>query len=69
MKTTHVQSSTIKHVRFDAETGKMQVTFASGHTYEYTGIEPSEHDALVSADSVGAHFSKHIRPNFKGQKQ
>ncbi len=70
MKRQPVQSSSIASVGYDASTRTLHVEFAaSGHTYEYQDVDPETHETLLSAASIGAHFGKHIRPNFEGKKQ
>jgi hypothetical protein len=69
MQHTPVSSSSIHSVGYDEATRTMHVEFASGQIYEYSGIEPEEHRALVEAPSVGSHFAKHIRPHYAGKKQ
>lgn len=66
MKLKPVTSSSINAIGYEPESKTLHVEFSSGRAYHYTGVEPEEHEALVNAPSIGAHFSKHIRPNFKG---
>lgn len=61
-----VTSSSIDAVGYDPETSTLHVQFASGRTYEYANVDPDTHQELIGAESVGKHFSTHIRPNFKG---
>ena len=63
-----VKSSNIKSIGYDPASKKMQVRFSSGATYEYLGVTVEEHFALVGAESIGAHFAKHIRPRYQGVK-
>lgn len=67
MKLNPVNSSNITHVGYDAASQEMHIQFSSGKTYSYVGVSPEQHQALVNADSVGAHFAKAIRPNFTGK--
>ena len=70
MKLNPVQSSSISSIGYDAESRTLHVEFAaSGHVYSYPDVEPETHQALVNADSIGAHFGKHIRPHYSGKKQ
>ena len=62
MERQPVKSSSIKSIGYDQAAKKMHIEFASGAVYEYPDIERHEHAALVNAPSVGAHFSKNIRP-------
>jgi hypothetical protein len=63
-----VDSSSIKAVGYDTHSEVLQVQFLNGNTYEYQGVGEHEHAALMSAQSIGAHFGKHIRPKFTGDK-
>ena len=67
MERTPVKSSSISSVGYDPKSQGLRVEFASGRTYEYAGVTPEEHDALVNSGSVGAHFTRHIRPHFEGR--
>lgn len=67
MEMKPVNSSNITHVGYDAASQEMQVTFNSGKTYSYVGVEPEAHKAFVNSDSIGSHFAKNIRPNFSGK--
>ncbi len=69
MQHTPVTSSSIDSVGYDEATRTMHVQFASGATYEYPGIDPEDHRALIEAKSIGSHFAKNIRPNYTGRKQ
>jgi hypothetical protein len=68
MSMTPVSSSSIQAVGYDEDSRTLHVRFNSGHTYSYSNVDPEEHRALVSAKSIGAHFSKHIRPHYQGRK-
>lgn len=68
-----VKSSQISAIGFDPPTGRMRVRFVDrrgkdgamipGGTYEYSGVAPEDHAALIGADSIGAHFHQLIRKN------
>lgn len=63
-----VNSSNISHIGYDASSKEMHVTFSSGSTYSYAGVEPEHHGAFVSAESIGSHFAQQIRPNYVGKR-
>jgi hypothetical protein len=69
MKLKPVSSSSINAIGYDPESRTLHVEFASGRTYTYRGVDPEEHDALINAKSIGAHFSKFIRPVYTGREQ
>lgn len=74
MQHVAVTSSNVKSVGYDAATQQMEVAFkdkadASKCTiYVYRSVPPEAHQALVSAESVGAHFAKHVRGKFEFEK-
>lgn len=67
MERTPVDSSAIASVGYDPESRKLHVEFHSGKVHEYTDVEPETHASLLAAPSIGAHFSKHIRPHYPSQ--
>ena len=64
MKRTPVESSNLKSVGYDPGSKKMHVGFHTGAVYEYDGVEPEDHEAMMNAESIGKHFNKHVRMNF-----
>ncbi len=62
-----VSSSSIEAVGYDADNRTLHVKFNSGATYSYEDVDAEQHRALIEADSIGAHFSKHI-PHYQGRK-
>lgn len=63
-----VSSSSISHVGHDPQTQTLTVKFANGGLYHYDGVPASEHDALMSAPSVGKHFAERIRNKYSARK-
>ena len=56
-----VASSNIRSIGF--EHGAMEIEFANGRVYRYTGPKVREHhDGLMAASSKGQYFGKHVRP-------
>jgi hypothetical protein len=63
MKIDDVAGSTaIAAVGHDPETNTLHVRFHSGRTYAYPGVSAEAHGKFMDAESLGKHFSKHIRP-------
>lgn len=55
-----VTSSNIRSIGF--EDGAMEIEFANGRVYRYTGSKVKVHyDGLMSAESVGKYFGAHVR--------
>lgn len=63
-----VVSSNLKSVAYDEASKKLQVAFTNGKTWEYGGVQPHHHQALVGAPSVGKHFSQYIKGKFEGKE-
>jgi hypothetical protein len=63
---TAVISSNIASVGWENDT--LEVTFASGTTYQYVGVPKSIYDGLVSAKSVGKHFNTNIKNVYSFKK-
>ncbi|KGV27694.1 KTSC domain-containing protein [Burkholderia pseudomallei] len=66
--TLPVESSQIHSIGYDAETETLAVRFKDRKTnaptslHHYTGFTLANFDALKTADSLGSHFYKHIKP-------
>jgi hypothetical protein len=54
-----VKSSHIRSIAHEGTT--LEVEFLNGTKYQYVGVTPEEHGDLMSAESIGTHFAKHIR--------
>ena len=63
-----MSSSTIKDIKYDPAKKELEVTFHSGGTYRYHGVEPEAHEAFKSADSLGSHFHANIKTKYKTVK-
>lgn len=57
MITNHPNSSAVRQVDYDPATSEMTVTLAHGAKYTYPNTTSEQHNAFVSADSVGRHFA------------
>jgi hypothetical protein len=68
MERTAVSSSTIHSVGYDAETQTLEIEFHSGGIYQYAGVPPSEHEALMGAASHGKYFSACIKGRYQYSK-
>jgi hypothetical protein len=63
-----VQSSNIRAVGHDPRSNTLEVEFHDGGIYQYAGVPANEYAALVSSQSVGSHFHKHIKDNYKSTR-
>lgn len=64
MDRTPVTSSTILSLGYHAASETLEVEFVNGHVYQYAAVPPGEHEALLSARSIGGYFNAQIRPNY-----
>lgn len=64
-----VVSSNISHVGYDYMDGSLHIRFHSGAEWRYHDVPPQVHGDLVKADSIGRHFTQHIRDKFQGHKK
>lgn len=55
-----VASSNIKSIGIEGDA--MEIEFANGRVYRYTGpLVPEHHKGLMSAQSIGKYFGTHVR--------
>ena len=54
-------SSAISSLRYNPETGQMDVTFLSGRTYTHEGVPPDVVESFVSAASPGRYYANSIK--------
>jgi hypothetical protein len=62
-------SSNIKSIGFDPKERIMAVEFSDGAVYHYHDVEKNIYEDLLGAKSVGSHFHKNIKGNYKTLKQ
>ena len=59
-----LDSEALLAVRYDAKRHILRATFRdSRRTYIYEDVTQGEYDALLAAESQGAWFNIHIKPN------
>lgn len=72
MKLHPVQSSQIEAIGHDPATNTLAIRFKSrakgngvvnGSTYHYSNVTKDDYMKLRTAESVGSHFHKHIKPH------
>lgn len=68
MERQHVSSSNIRSIGYDEDSQTLEVEFNNGGVYEYLGVPPSEHDALMQAPSVGSYLHTHIKGKYPHRK-
>ena len=59
-----LDSTAIDYIEYDFVAKILQVTFTSGSTYGYAGIDQAQVESLINSSSVGATFVREIRNNY-----
>lgn len=62
MERTSVTSSNIQAIGYENET--LEVEFISGAVYQYHGVPPNEHEAMMNADSKGKYLNANIKNSY-----
>jgi hypothetical protein len=65
MRVTAVESTTLATVAFDEAQALLELEFRSQEVYQYFGVPPAVHEALLAAPSKGGYFNQAIRPWFQ----
>ena len=60
-----VRSSDLKSVGFDASTRTLEIEFQDGSIYQYDGVPPAIHAALMQASSHGSYFHRSIKERYR----
>lgn len=59
-----LNSSNLASAQYDAERRVLVVTFRSGGTYEYAGVDADTANSLFSSASPGEYFARQIKSRF-----
>ena len=62
MKTTAVDSKTLRRVGYDAQRRLLQLEFHNGSIYKYFEVPATVHQQLMQAASKGTYSNQSIRP-------
>jgi hypothetical protein len=54
----------ITFVKYDDDSGELDITFTSGKTYRYLEVPPEIYDGLLDAESKGEFFNENIKDDF-----
>lgn len=68
MKVLNIESKLIKKAVYFEEEKELVITFYSGDTWKYSGVEQSDVNAMLAAPSQGSYFVKQIKPKFKAEE-
>jgi hypothetical protein len=64
-----VKSSNLKEVGYEERSSRLRIVFHNNVAYIYTDVPKGTFNALISAESVGEFFTKHIRSKFPYTKE
>jgi len=64
MKTTAVESTTLRTAAYDPERELLQIEFHNRAVYQYFHVPAHIHEGLLQAPSKGIYFNRFIRPKF-----
>ena len=64
MNSTVVESTTLARVAYDDLRQLLRLEFRSRAIYQYSGVPPAVHQALLQAPSKGSYFNRVIRGRF-----
>lgn len=62
MKRTHVISSSMISVGYNAKNKILEIEFPAGTVYDYFKVPESEYESLMNAESKGKYFNEYIKP-------
>jgi KTSC domain len=58
---TFKQSKTLAYCKYDTVLSLLLVIFHNGTEYEYSGVDSTTYEELITAPSAGSYFSKILR--------
>ncbi len=73
MEHVPVTSSNLESIGYDPATLLLEIQFLGtpdkpGGLYQYAGVLPEDHAALMTSESVGKHFHAHVKDQYKTAK-
>ncbi len=69
MERRGVTSSVIRAIGYDSATAELEIEFRSGDVYRYDTVPPSVHRELMSAESPGTYFNRHVSDRYPTRQQ
>jgi hypothetical protein len=64
MQTTTIESTALLRISYDVATRCLEVEFHDRSVYQYRGVTPEIHAALLQSDSKGRFLNTAIRDRF-----
>ena len=68
MRMISVESSNIAKIGHDPATKELRIEFRNGGVYSHAGVEREAYEALMQAQSKGAHYAQHVRAKYPHRK-
>lgn len=68
MERSPVTSSFLAAIGYSPESATLEVEFKSGRIYQYMGVDPETHKALMGAESVGTFYSRAISGKYEHRR-
>ncbi|TXF98942.1 KTSC domain-containing protein [Massilia arenae] len=68
MERIMVTSSNIHSVGYDGENQILEVEFKNGGVYQYFGVQSSEYDEMLSAESKGKYLNANVKNRYPFSK-
>ena len=68
MERKRVNASNIRSVGYDARNRVLEIEFANGGIFQYTGVSDEVHRRLMSAPSPGSYFHDNIEESFTAKR-
>ena len=68
MERTPVSSSNIQSIGYDSDTQTLEIEFIKSGAYQYHGVPPGEHEAMMNSDSKGKYLNAHIKGRYPESK-
>lgn len=68
MPRTPVISSNIAAIGYDLSSRTMEIEFINSGIYRYADVPPETHADLLSAESIGRHFARHIKSAYAARR-
>lgn len=63
-----LRSSNLLSADYDAQTQTLTISFRSGGTYAYRGVDPETYQGLLGAPSAGSYFAAVIKDGYPFQR-
>jgi hypothetical protein len=60
-----VTSSSISEIGYDSTTNTLEIMFTDGRVYQYFDVPVGAYEALINAGSIGQHFHREIRGEYR----